>query len=59
MFQVIFAHHQEFIHLHSALVYAIQVSRQLSSKARMVLLESAECTANKLLMIGRGTARNM
>jgi len=43
--------------------------RQLSSRTRKVLLESclqpcmtytsAECTVNKLLMIGRGTAQNM
>jgi hypothetical protein len=43
--------------------------RQLSSRARMVLLESclqtcmtytsAESTVNKLLMMGSGTARNM
>jgi hypothetical protein len=61
--------------VHSTRVYIIQVCRQLSSWTRMelisilVLLESrlqtcmtytsAKCTANKLLMIGRGTARNM
>ena len=50
--------------VHSALVYVIQVFRQLSSKTRMELLKSclqtcAQCTVNKLLMIGRGTARNM
>ena len=54
-----------------ALVYAIQVCRQLSSRTRMeqssilVLLESymtytiAECTVNKLLMMDRGTVWNM
>ena len=55
--------------VHSAMVYVIQVCRQLSSRTRMVLLESclqtcmtytiAECTVNKLLMIDRGTLRNM
>jgi hypothetical protein len=73
--------------VHSALMYVIQVLRQLSSSTRMklpgpedsfragpwssvlVLLEiylqtcmtytSVECTVNKLLMMGRGTARNM
>jgi len=53
----------------SALIYAIQVCRQLSSSSILVLLESclqtymtytsAECTVNKLLMMARGTARNM
>ena len=53
--------------VHSAVVYVIQ----LSSRARpdLVLLESclqtcmiytsAEFTVNKLLIMGRGTARNM
>jgi hypothetical protein len=30
-------HHQEFIHVHSAMVYVIQVCRQLSSRTRMEL----------------------
>jgi len=41
--------------VHLALVYVIQVCRQLSSRTRMEL----QCTANKLLMMGRGTAQNM
>jgi len=61
--------------MHSAMVYVIQVCRQLSSRTRMelrsilVLLESclqtcmtytiAECTVNKLLTMDRGTVRNM
>jgi hypothetical protein len=55
--------------VHLAMVYVIQVCRQLLSRARMVVLESclqtcmtynsAECTVNKLLMMGRGTAQNM
>jgi len=61
--------------VNSAIVYVRQVCRQLSSRIRMelssilVLLESclqtcvtyiiAECTVNKLQMMGRGTARNM
>ena len=55
--------------VHSAMVYVIQVCRQLSSSSILVLLESslqtcmtytiAECTVNKLLMMGRGTARSM
>jgi len=50
-------------------VHSAQVWRQPSSRTRMVLLESclqtcmtytsAECTVNKLLMMGRGTAQNM
>jgi len=55
--------------VHSAMVYVIQVCRQLSSRTRKVLLESclqtcmtytiAECTVNKLLMMDRRTVRNM
>jgi hypothetical protein len=61
--------------VHSALVYVIQDCKQLSRRTRMellsilILLESsvqtcmtytnAECTANKLLMMDRGTAGNM
>jgi len=47
-------HHQEFVTVHSAMVYVIQVCRQLSSRTRTELLESclqtcltytkAECT---------------
>jgi hypothetical protein len=50
-------------------LYVIQVCRQLSSRTKMVLLESclqtcmtytiAECTVNKLLMVDRGRVRNM
>jgi len=56
--------------VHLALVYVIQVCRQLSSRAGIpVLLESciqtcmtytsAKFTVNVLLMMGRGTGRNM
>ena len=55
--------------LNSAMVYVIQVCRQLSSRAIVVLLEGclqtcmtytiAECTVNKLLMMDRRTVRNM
>jgi len=55
--------------VHSAMVYVIQVLGQLSSRTRMVLLEScpktckaysiAECTLNELLMMDKGTVRNM
>jgi len=50
--------------VHSAVVYVIQVCRQLSSRNIPVLLESymtytiAECTVNKLLMMDRRTVRN-
>jgi len=56
--------------VHSAMVYATQVCRQLSSRTSsiLVLLESclqtcvtyttAECTVNKLLMMDRRTVRN-
>jgi len=44
--------------VHSAMVYVIQVCRQVSSRTRMVLLESsytiAECTVNELLMMDSG-----
>ena len=59
--------------VHSAMIYAIQVCRKLSSRTRkepiLVLLEIclqtcmtytiAECTVNKLLMMERGTVLNM
>ena len=55
--------------LHSAVVYVIQVCRQLSSRTILILLESflqtcmtytiAECTVNKFLMMDRRTLRNM
>jgi hypothetical protein len=51
--------------VHSAMVYVIQVCRQLSSRARMELFEScmtytiAECTVNEILMMDRGTVRSM
>jgi len=61
--------------VHSAMVYVIQVCKQLSSRTRMefnsilVLLEScvqtcmtytiAKCTVKKLLMMDRGNVRNM
>jgi len=55
--------------VHSAMVYVIQVCRQLSSRTILVLLERclqicmtytiAEFTVNKLLMMDRGTVRNM
>jgi len=55
--------------VYSVMVYVIQVCRQLSSRTRMVLIESclqtcmtytiAEYTVNKLLMVDRGTVRNM
>jgi len=60
-----------FFTAHSAMVYVIQVCRQLSSRTRMdllsilVLLKScmtytiAECTMNKLLMMDRRTVRNV
>jgi hypothetical protein len=54
---------------HSATVYVIQVCRQHLSRTRMALLESclqtcmtytiAECTVNKLLVMDRGTVRNI
>jgi hypothetical protein len=33
-------HHQELFTIHSAMIYVIQVCRQLSSRIRMILLES-------------------
>jgi len=53
----------------SAMVYVIQVCRQLLSRTILTLLESclqicmtctiAECTVNELLVMDRGTVRNM
>jgi len=55
--------------VHLAMVYATHVCRQLSSRTIVVLLENclhtcmtytiAECTVKKLLMMDRGTLRNM
>jgi len=55
--------------VHSAVLYVMQVSRQLSSSSILVLLESrlqtcmtytiAECTVNKFLVMDRRTVRNM
>ena len=55
--------------VHSEMVCVIQVCRELSSRTILVLLESclqtcithtiSECTVNKLLMMDRGTIRNM
>jgi len=55
--------------VHSAMVFVIQVWRQLSNGTILVLLDSClqtcmtytivECTVNKLLMMDRGTVRNM
>jgi metal-sulfur cluster biosynthetic enzyme len=50
--------------VHLALVYGIRFRRQLSSPARKLTSNrmtytSAKCTVNGLLMMGRGTARNM
>jgi hypothetical protein len=43
--------------VHSAVVYVIQVCRQLSSRARMEYPGPArrQCTVNKLLMVNIGT----
>jgi len=50
--------------VHSAMVYVIQVRRQLSSRTRMLhpstmTYTTAECTVNKLLMMDGGTVRNV
>jgi len=55
--------------VHSVMLYAIEVCRQLSSRIILVLHESclqtcmtytiAECTENKLLMMDGRTVRNM
>ena len=55
--------------VHLPMVYVIQVCGQLSSRTILVLLEGclqtcmtytiAEFTVNKLLMMDRGTVRNM
>ena len=60
-------HHQEFFTVHTAMVYVIQVCRQLASRIRMELQLSANlydiyhcCLyGEKLLMMDRGTVRNI
>jgi len=44
--------------VHSALVYVMQVVLESCHQTCMTYT-SAECTVGKLLMMGRGTARNM
>jgi len=54
--------------VHSAMVYVMQVCRQLSSSSILVLLENclqtgitytiAKCRVNKILMMNRRTLRN-
>jgi hypothetical protein len=64
--------HLEFFTLHSAMVYVIQVCRQLASRIRMFHPDPARTLSAKvcdiyhccvyserLLMMGRGTVRNM
>jgi hypothetical protein len=69
------AHHQEFFTVHSALVYVMQVLWQVSSRTRIELQfhsgparklssnlhDKYQCRmySEKLLMMGRGTARNI
>jgi len=57
--------------VHSALVYVIEFSNRTRMELSSILVllgsclqtcmtyNSAECTVNKLLMMGRGTARNI
>jgi hypothetical protein len=52
-----FAHHQEFIHC--ILGTGICHTSFEDSFQTCMTYTSAECTVNKLLMKGRGTARNM
>ena len=65
-------HHQEFFTVHTAMVYIIQFSRQLSSRIRMEHPDPARklspnrydvyhcfVYSEKLLMMDRGTVRNM
>jgi hypothetical protein len=68
-------HHQEIFTVHTVMVYVIQVCRQLASRIRMKLqfhsdparkLSTNLCDiyhycvySEKLLMMGRGTVRNM
>ena len=63
------AHHQEFIHCtlstlicHTGLQTAFEQDPLLLHESCLqtsMTYTSAECTVNKLLMMGRGTARNM
>jgi len=69
------AHHQEFFTVHTAMVYVIQVCWQLGSRIRIELHSHPDparklsadlydiyhcCVySGKLLMMGRGTVRNM
>ena len=62
------AHHQEFIHstlgigiCHTGLKTALEQDQVLLESCLQTCMKytSAECTVNKLLMMGRGTARSM
>jgi len=56
-------HHQEFFTVHTAMVYVIQVYWQLTSRIRWncssIVILLASLQACKLLMMDRGTVRNM
>jgi hypothetical protein len=70
-----FVHHQEFLTVHTAMVYVIQVCRQLSNRIRMEqefhpdparqlctnLYDIYHCWVygEKLLMMEKGNVRNM
>ena len=70
-----FVHHQEFLIVHTAMVFVIQVCRQLSSMIQMEvqfnsdparklstnLYDKHHCCVygEKLLMMGKGIAQNM
>jgi len=54
-------HHQEFFNVHTAMVYVMQVCRQLASKLSANLYGIYHCCmhSEKLLMMDRGAVRNM
>ena len=45
--------------VHSEMVYVIQLSSRTIGPARKLRYTIAECTVNKLLMMGRRTVRNV
>jgi hypothetical protein len=53
-----FVHHQEFFTVHTAVVYVMQICRQLSSRIRMELQFHPE-PARKLLIMNKGILRNL
>jgi len=54
-------HHQEFLTVHTAIIYVIQVCSQLARKLSANLYDIYHCCvySQKLLMMDRGTVQNI